>query len=307
MVDLVRLAAGGASAVVAAEGGELRSWRPAGAPELLWHGDPAHWPFWAPILFPIVGHLRDDRYRWRGRSYAMVRHGFTRFLQFRCEQTGPEAARFVLVDDAATRRAYPFAFRLPVDYALGVDTLDVGLAVENRGDEPMPYGAGFHPAFHWPFAGGTKNAYRVELEREEAPTVPELTATGLICRTTRPSPLVGRRLDLRPELFSGGAFVFAEARSREMAFVAGDGSAIVMTVGDFPHLAIWTKPTAPFLSLEAWTSFSDAEDGDGELERKPSMIRLPPGETRRHGVRLAWRDAGRRGSLARSPPADGHP
>jgi galactose mutarotase-like enzyme len=289
MGELTALAAEGASAMVASTGAELRSWRPAGGPDLLWHGDPAHWPFWAPLLFPIVGSLKDDRYRWRGKTYGMFRHGFTRFAEFRHLTGGPAEAAFLLTDDEATRKQYPFAFRLTAAYALAARTLDLAFTVENPGDEPMPYAVGWHPAFHWPFAGGAKEDYRVDFAAEEATSLPEVTPAGLIRRARRPSPAAGRRLDLRPELFAGGALVFTDARSREMAFTAGDGSAIVMTVEDMPHLVVWTKPTAPYISLEAWTSHSDAEDGDGDFASKPSMRWLPPGETAHHSVRLTWR------------------
>ena len=289
MTELTTLRAEGASAVVAGDGAELRSWRPAGGPELLWHGDPAHWPFWAPILFPIVGTLKDDRYRWQGRTYEMFRHGFTRFRPFARVTANEHQATFALVDDAQTRAAYPFPFRLSVDYEIAARTLDVGFAVENRGKEPMPYAVGFHPAFNWPFAGGAKEDYRVEFEAEEAATVPEVTGAGLVRRSQRPSPLEGRRLDLRPALFADGAFVFPNARSREMAFAAKDGSALVMTAEGFPHLVVWTKPAAPYISLETWTSHSDYEDSDGDFAAKPDMRMLPPGETALHSVRLAWR------------------
>ncbi len=289
MAELTTLAAEGASAVVASDGAELRSWRPAGGPELLWHADPAHWPFWAPILFPIVGTLKDDRYRWQGRTYEMFRHGFTRFRPFARVTANEHQATFALVDDAQTRAAYPFPFRLSVDYEIAARTLDVGFAVENRGKEPMPYAVGFHPAFNWPFAGGAKEDYRVEFEAEEAASLPEVTAVGLVRRSQRPSPLEGRRLDLRPDLFADGAFVFPNARSREMAFTAKDGSALVMTAEGFPHLVVWTKPASPYLSLETWTSHSDYEDSDGDFATKPDMRMLPPGETALHSVRLAWR------------------
>jgi galactose mutarotase-like enzyme len=295
------LAADGASALVAQLGAELRSWRPAGGPELMWHGDPAHWPFWAPLLFPIVGSLKDDRYAWRGRSYAMFRHGFTRFRPFKFvpppafqgrDGVGGDIAGFELTDDETTRAEYPFAFRLLATYALTARTLELGFRVENPGKEAMPYALGWHPAFLWPFAGGDKERYRVDFEKDEADTVPALTATGLIRRDRRPSTIGGRTLRLSPALFEGGAILLADAASREMAFTAPDGAAIVMTAEDMPHLVVWTKPTAPYISLEAWTAHSDFEDGDGMLETKPGMRWLSPGETARHSVRLTWRPAG---------------
>ena len=46
--------------------------------EYLWQGDPAIWPGQAPILFPIVGSLAEERYWLGGQPYQMPRHGFAR-------------------------------------------------------------------------------------------------------------------------------------------------------------------------------------------------------------------------------------
>ena len=45
--------------------------------ELLWQAGPV-WPRHAPILFPIVGRLKNDELRHRGKLYPMTRHGFAR-------------------------------------------------------------------------------------------------------------------------------------------------------------------------------------------------------------------------------------
>ncbi len=54
---------------------------------------------------------------------------------------------------------------------------------------------------------------------------------------------------------------------------------------DFPgfdHCALWTRPPAPYLCLEAWTGYSDPEGFAGDIFEKPSMRTLAPGETARH-------------------------
>jgi galactose mutarotase-like enzyme len=129
----------------------------------------------------------------------------------------------------------------------------------------------------------------VVFEAEENAAVPEVAAGGLLARARRSVPLDGRILPLDPALFSE-ALVFLDARSRALSFEAADGAAIAMELEHFPHLAVWSRPTAPFLSLEAWTGHADWEDAQGELAERASMIRLGPGETGRHHVRLSWRD-----------------
>ncbi len=72
-----------------------------------------------------------------------------------------------------------------------------------------------------------------------------------------------------------------------MRFVSPSGRAIAMRMEDFPHLAVWTKPTAPFLSLEAWTGHADWAGFEGNLENRDSQRLLAPGASARHGIALA--------------------
>jgi hypothetical protein len=111
---------------------------------------------------------------------------------------------------------------------------------------------------------------------------------GLIGRQLRSVPLDATRLPLTPDLFSSGALIFLNAASCWMRYEAPTKHSISMRVENFPHLALWTKPTAPFLSLECWTGHGDPEDFWGDVYSKPSMILLKPGEFGRHQVRLVW-------------------
>ena len=62
-----------------------------------------------------------------------------------------------------------------------------------------------------------------------------------------------------------------------------------MEYEDFPHAALWTRPHAPFLCLEAWTGYSDPEEFAGDLFDKPGMRALEPGESGRHEARYVFR------------------
>ena len=112
--ETVALAAGGASATIALCGAEPLSWRVAGR-ELIWHGDPAHWPQRAPILFPVIGASAGGAVRVEGRSYPMPRHGFARDLPFGLVERRPDRARLRLRATSGTLRHYPFRFELEVE------------------------------------------------------------------------------------------------------------------------------------------------------------------------------------------------
>ncbi len=158
-----------------------------------------------------------------------------------------------LTDSPETRAHYPFAFRLDVAARVRPAGLDFEITVANSGEEPLPYALGFHPAFPGPspVASGRRTvATRSEFEAAERPFAPQVGEGGLLLRDEQPIPLEGATLPLDPAIFTE-AFVLRNARSRAMRFTGPGGTAIRMEMEDFPHLAIWTKPTAPFLSLNA--------------------------------------------------------
>ena len=288
MGERITITAGDTQAVIATHGAEPVSWRVNGT-EYLWSGDPAHWERHAPWLFPVVGASANGAVRVDGQSYPMAQHGFARDLPFRVLARADDSVTLRLEESAATLPHYPFPFRLDITARVEPGRLAFEIRIENTGARPLPYALGFHPAFSWPFAGGERTAgggYRVDFEKPERPLVPEVGAGGLLLRTERPIPLDGATLPLDPALFTE-ALVLREAASTTMRFVAPDGSALRMAVSDFPHLAVWTKPTAPFLSLECWTGHADWAGYAGELSERDSQRLLAPGGSARHGVTLS--------------------
>ena len=268
---------------VARIGAQARSWR-VGEVELLWPGDPASWPDTSPILFPIVGWTRDGA-RVAGRRYDLGLHGFARELSFAVEAQSAGFARFVARDDDATRAVYPFGFMLAVEYRLSAETLEIALEVANFGAEAMPYACGLHPGFNWPTPRDGALVRFAEPERAE---VPVIAPGGLFSDQTRPVPLIDRTLPLDDALLAREAVCFLNIASRALRFERGDGSALEMTLDDFPHVALWSRPPAPFLCLEAWTGFGDPVNFAGDLFEKPSMRILSPGAVARHGASFRY-------------------
>ncbi|GJE58118.1 aldose 1-epimerase family protein [Methylobacterium trifolii] len=278
----------GTAAGIALNGAEPVSWR-VGGREYLWNGDPAHWNRHAPWLFPVVGASAGGVVRVEGRDYPMAQHGFARDLPFSVVAREDDSVTLRLADGPETRAHYPFAFQLDVTARVRTAGLDFEVVVRNPGETPMPYALGFHPAFPWPFAGGKRAAaggYEVQFERPERAFAPEVGPGGLLLREERPIPLAGTRLPLDPAMFTE-ALVFRDARSRWLRFSGPGDSGILMELDDFPHLAVWTRPTAPFLSLECWTGYADWADFSGDLTARDSQRALAPGAEARHGVRLS--------------------
>jgi galactose mutarotase-like enzyme len=289
--DIV-LVSGEARLRVALLGAEARGWSVGGV-ELLWPGDPAIWPDVSPILFPIVGWTRDG-IRVAGKRYHLGVHGFARTLTFEIESASADFVGLVAHDGAATRALYPFAFAFRVEHRLAPGSWEVALEIENKGAFAMPYACGLHPGFNWPFAGADRTGAQFRFASPERPEVPVIAPGGLFSKRMRRIPLdEGTTLPLDDALFAREALCFLDAASRSVRFEQADGSALEMAVDDFPHLALWTKPGAPFLSLESWTGYGDPVGFAGDLAKKPSMRILRPHEIARHRAVYRFHPAAR--------------
>jgi len=283
----ITLTHGDARATIALLGAEARTWRIAGR-DLLWPGDAAIWSDISPILYPVVGWTRDGA-RVEGMQFALGLHGFARFETFAVEVAGPEFARLSLTDNERTRALYPFQFALVLEYRLSFDTLEVAIEVANPGVRPAPYACGLHPGFRWPLGAAGRAGALVRFEKAERAEVPRIEPGGLVGKTMRPVPLQGRDLPLSDALFANDALCFLNCASRSLAFIDASGASMTMEFPDFPHAALWTRPGAPFICLEAWTGYSDPDGFTGDLSEKPGMRALEPGTRARHEARYVFR------------------
>lgn len=292
MVDpaWIRIGNGTLSAAINPFGAELSSLRDAAGHEWMTDADPAWWSGRAPLLFPIVGRLYEDRYRTDGKEYPLPQHGFARRQAFETVEAGKTRAQFRLVDSEATRAVYPFAFALDADFSVEGDALTTSVTVTNTGDTPMPASFGYHPAFAWPLpGGGAKEAHRIVFDQAEPEALAALVEGGWIASERWPSPLEdGRVLQLNDALFEHDALVWDRLESRSVTYESEGGPA--MEVGfDAPMLGIWTKPGARFVCIEPWWGIADPFGFEGELADKPGMMVFAPGEARSFTMMVSLR------------------
>jgi len=268
-------------------GAELCSLRDAAGREFLWQGGEA-WPRQAPILFPIVGRLKDDTLRLDGARYPMGGHGFARDLPFALVDRSDAACRFQARDSQATRAVYPFPFQLDAAYAAHGATLDIVFTVTNTSDAPLPFSIGAHPGFAWPLPGaGAKDTHTLTFEKPEPGTVHRPADQGLLS-AGGPFPAEGRTLRLSDALFERGALVLLPAASKSVRFSAPGAPGLEVAWDGFAELGVWMKPGAPFLCIEPWAGHADLAGTETDFRAKPGIRTLAPGESRsfRHGVTL---------------------
>jgi galactose mutarotase-like enzyme len=290
MPGTIELISGDAFATISTLGAEPVAWS-VGGRELLWAGDPAFWPRISPVLFPIVGRAREGRIRVGGKAYPMPIHGFAPAGRFRAAERSRGSVRLVLEDGEDTHRHYPFRFRLEVAYRLEPPILAAEFCVANTGDTPLPFALGFHPGFRWPLEGDDRRGHAIEFEAAESAAVPVITGDGLFSTRTRRAPLEGRMLALDEQALAREALCFLGANSGWLRFVSPDGSAIRMTAENFTHWALWGRPGAGFVCMEAWTGYGDPDGFAGEIAEKPSMRMLAAGGESLHRVEMTYEAA----------------
>lgn len=287
MADLVSISDSALSAQIAAAGAELQRLQDRDGSDLLWNGDPAVWAGRAPLLFPLVGETKDRKIKVDGQVFDIPRHGFARTSRFTLVTAEKAHCIWRLEASEATRRQYPFEFRLDIIYRIEGGALHVTAEVTNRGDRAMPASFGFHPALRWPLPNGAlREAHEAVFERDEPAPVRRL-ADNLLSPVLHPTPVQGRRLALHDELFREDALIFDRLESRSLVYGAPGHRSLRVSFPGMPHLGIWTKPGAGYVCIEPWQGHASPDSFDGELKDKPGMVSIGPGATKRFEMSIA--------------------
>jgi galactose mutarotase-like enzyme len=274
------------SAIVKRHGAELCSLKDVTGRELIWQAGP-EWPRHSPLLFPIVGRVKNDRIHHRGVTYPMGQHGLARDHDFEWTARDETSCALVLTDNDETRRRYPFAFRLAVTFALNGPDLDVGFEVTNTGGEVLPASIGAHPAFNWPLLPTlAKEDYTLTFSDDEPAPIRRLRG-GLIRANPEANPVQGRTLALADRLFEDDAIIFDRLTSTWVRYAAKTGPSIRMSWHGFPQLGVWSKLGTTLLCIEPWHGFASPESFDGEFADKPGLMHLAPGERRNLTYRIS--------------------
>ena len=277
----ITLISKGALAEIDTLGAQLVSYQDVVNTEYLWQGNPVYWRGQAPVLFPMVGALREGKALINGRYYLMGQHGFARQKEFKPLIVRDEMAVFSLKADEETRAQYPFDFDLRVTYRLEDTKLSVEFLVTNLGEIPMPFVIGGYPAFRVPvFEDDRFENWILEFEKEETADCPSFVPGSKLLDFSNTRRILNqeKRLKLTHELFYEDALVFHQTNSRWVKLYSIlTGRGVEVNYEEFPYLGVWSaKNDAPFVALEPWTGCATAVDEDDCFEKKRGMKLLEP-------------------------------
>ena len=264
---------------VSEHGAELQSIQKNGK-EYLWQGDTRFWGRRSPVLFPIVGRVWEDTYRYAGNSYRIGQHGFARDMDFKVTYKGEDGIVYWLESTPETLGKYPFPFRLMIGYLLEGNRITVKWRVENLGQLDMYFQIGAHPAFNFPgfdasvdergfFAFDSKEELRYIVPVEKGCVSPELHTLERD---------VDGLMKIDTHTFDCDTYIFQDAQLKKVTLLDRKKQPHISLEFDTPLVAMWSPakahPDCPFVCIEPWYGRCDAVGFDGELKDREWIQKL---------------------------------
>lgn len=246
--------------------------------EFIWNANPEIWGSSAPVLFPIIGALKDGEFIYENTRYSVPKHGFIRNNEnLKVKQVSDNCLEYSLKFDEESLKSYPFQFEFFVRYILENNSITVEHEVINHSNtQTMYFSLGGHPAFKCPINEGEKyEDYFLEFEQIENVQTWEVLSNGLINSSTRPLLNNSNRLDLTTNLFDNDALIIKEHLSKKVSLKnSKSNTSITIEYSDFPYLGIWAKPGGHFVCIEPWLGISDSFVTNQDFKTKEGIIKL---------------------------------
>ncbi|TMS99308.1 aldose 1-epimerase family protein [Apilactobacillus kunkeei] len=261
-------------------GAEINSVKSTDGIEYIWSGDKRYWSRHAPILFPIVGRLKDNQYTYDGKTYEMGQHGFARDMEFDVLDQGSNWIDLQLVSNEETKKLYPFSFKLVIHYELDNYKLSTNINVFNNDTREMYFSIGTHPAFNVPLVkdGSEKyNDYSVKFANKGTYNQIQFDVPYANFESVEQIDL-DQPIPLSHELFYDDAKVI-EIKNKEFTTILSNDVSdhgVSMTAYNIEYGGLWSAKDAPFVCLEPWWGIADDVHTDGKIEHKVGINKITP-------------------------------
>lgn len=238
-----------------------------------------YWKRRAPILFPIVGSLKNNTTIINGEKFEMLQHGFARDMKFDMLKISEREHIYVLKYNQETLKMYPFKFELYVSYLIDNNKLIVKYKVKNLDDKTMFFGIGGHPAFA---INLKENKYRLEFDEKEENAKFYQLDNGLISYKNnyinKSIMSNDKSISIGKDTFTHDAIIMGNLKSKKIRLIENNNTRLVLDFTGFKYLGIWSKKNAPFICIEPWYTTADYTDSNSIFEEKKDNIKLEENE-----------------------------
>lgn len=242
--------------------------------EYMWCGDEKFWGRTSPVLFPVVGGLKNKKYMFGGKEFSMGQHGFARDMDFELIYSDNACAEYVLKSSDETFINYPFNFELRIKYTLNNSAVTVSWEVKNTDEKQMYFSIGAHPAFN---LRDGKNYFAFD---KKADNYHLIDVNGLYVSEKSYKFDYTDMLEITNNMFDNDAFIIEDNQVNCVSLCDNNKKPYVNVRFNAPLFGIWSpaKKNAPFVCIEPWHGRCDRNDTDGDFTKKDYIITLEPGE-----------------------------
>ncbi len=244
--------------------------------EYLWDGKPEVWPNSCPLMFPVCGGLKEDKYILDGKEYPMQKHGYGRFTPFEVESATDTTAVFLHKSNEETKKCFPFDYELRLIYTLDDASVKLEYKVDNKSDKTMYFSIGSHEGYYTP--EGIED-YDIVFPQNETLNAYVLYG-NLLSNQQLPIIKDTNILPLYDKYFTVDALVFKDLKSRSaMLRNRKTGKAVKIDFDYAPYFLLWHKPNAPYICVEPWAGVQDIIGSSYDITQKEGIISLNSGKT----------------------------
>ncbi|MCI8310166.1 MAG: aldose 1-epimerase family protein [Clostridia bacterium] len=233
------------------------------------HDGQNFWNRHSPVLFPIVGKLKNGKTLINENIYEMGQHGFARDMDF--EKISENS--YVLKYNSETLKKFPFKFELYVSYEIDDNTLKTKYKVVNKDNSNIIFGLGGHPAFKCDYS---KTNCELKFEKEENNIEFYMLEDGLVVpqKLDKSKFMENNKIKLHKDIFKNDAIIMKNLNSNKVYLIQDDKKILEFDFSGFKYLAIWSKENAPFVCIEPWMNTTDKIDSDGVFKNKEDILEL---------------------------------
>ena len=239
--------------------------------EYLWNKKIDAWQYCAPILFPVIGRLKNDSYQWDGEFYSMPKHGFVLTCHLKC--INKKRQNYIcIVRNTRNICHLPFSISIGNKLHTKGTKLVTSFIVTNQSEYEMYFSLGTHPSFccnQWD-----------KLEFEYPETIPAYRMNDEYLLDGRRDEIFngGNEIILDSKVFQDGALIFPNLRSKFVILKSAYGKPRIQMELCAPYLGIWSIPGEDYICIEPWFGIDDFTTHNGKIEEKRGICTLKPQE-----------------------------
>ena len=256
--------------------------------EIIHQKEENFWQRQSPVLFPIVGALKDNSYIFEEKKYQLWQHGFARDMDFILVDSNENSATFMLKSSPETLKKYPFDFELSIWYTIFENNIKTEYIVKNTRNSDMFFSLGIHPAFKiWTNIEQYSLVFKENYSHQKI----DRLQNGMIFQDYEENfgdYLNKKDLCLQEQFFEKDAMILRNFWGDSIDFCEKNEKIFTMAWENFPHLGIWKQPNAPFICIEPWDWFADEFEQKWDFTNKWGINKLAPNTEKKYSWKLEF-------------------